>query len=387
MEDPKTEPTQSVLPQPPPPARRFRWRRFILWINYSFILFLLFSYLAPYVSPNVFWPLAFFGISYPVLLIINLLFSLYWGLRFQKRFLYSLLAVLLGFNTLFSYIQINLHKDPAVSLTAKYKLKIMSFNTKLFDLYNWTHNMETRSRIFDMLKAEKSDIICMQEFYNSDKGHFRNLDTLVKLQKAKYAHTEYMVTLRGTDHWGMATFSSYPIVNRGLIDFNTRGNNSCIYTDIQIGPDTIRVYNVHLQSMHFSEHDYKFMEALGDIKDLNELEGSKSIFRRMKWAFRRRAGQVEIINEHLRNCRYPVIICGDFNDTPNSYSYHTLGGGMKDAFLESGSGFGQTYYGKFPSFRIDYIFHSPAITSWNYKTIHTDLSDHYPITCSVTLGH
>ncbi|HXC05517.1 MAG TPA: endonuclease/exonuclease/phosphatase family protein, partial [Bacteroidia bacterium] len=362
MEEPHIESIPAEPAKALPPKRRFRWDRLILWINYSFILFLLFSYLAPYVSPSVFWPLAFFGISYPVFLIFNLLFVLYWALRFQRRFLYSLLAIFLGFQTLFAYVQINLHKTPDAVLHCKYPLKIMSFNTKLFDLYNWSHNMETRSRIFDMLKSESSDIICMQEFYNSDKGHFRNLDTLVKLQKAKYSHTEYMVTLRGTDHWGMATFSSYPIVNRGMIDFNTRGNNSCIYTDIQIGTDTIRVYNVHLQSMHFSDTDYKFIESLGDIKDVTELEGSKSILRRMKWAFRRRAGQVDIINEHLRNCHYPIVICGDFNDTPNSYSYHTLGKGMKDAFLESGSGLGQTYYGKFPSFRIDYILHSPTIT-------------------------
>ncbi len=385
MEQPPFEPSDNKTQEGAPPKKRFRWSKIVLGINYAFILLLCFSYLAPYISPRIFWPLAFFGISYPVFLIINCLFVLYWLLRRRIRFLYSLLAIVIGYNTLFAYVQVRFSKTPERAVHAKHKLKIMSFNTKLFDLYNWSHNMETRSKIFDLLKSESSDIICMQEFYNSDKGHFRNLDTLVKLQRAKYSHTEYMVTLRGTDHWGMATFSSYPIVNRGMIDFNTRGNNSCIYTDIQIGTDTIRVYNVHLQSMHFSDNDYKFMESILDVKDLNELEGSKSILRRMKWAFLRRAGQVEIINEHLRNCRYPVIICGDFNDTPNSYSYHTLSKGLKDAFLESGSGFGQTYYGKFPSFRIDYILHSPSIFSWDYRTIHTDLSDHFPITCNITL--
>jgi endonuclease/exonuclease/phosphatase family metal-dependent hydrolase len=375
----------AAIVSPPEKATRKKsfLRRFVLGLNFTAIGFLLFSYLAPYISPRIFWPLAFFGISYPVLLIINLLFVIYWLLRWRMLFIYSFVTILLGINILNNFVQINLKKAPG---EAKHKLKIMSFNTKLFDLYNWSHNMETRSKIFDLLKSESSDIVCMQEFYNSDKGHFRNLDTLVKFQKAKYSHVEYQVSLRGTDHWGMATFSSYPIVNRGHIDFNTFGNNSCMYTDIQVEEDTIRIYNVHLQSMHFSNNDYKFMEALLDIKDLSELEGTKSIFRRLKWAFRRRAGQADIIEDHIKSCHYPVIICGDFNDTPASYTYHTLSDGLSDAFLETGNGFGRTYYGKFPSFRIDYILHSKSLQAWDFKTIISELSDHYPVTCTIGVG-
>jgi endonuclease/exonuclease/phosphatase family metal-dependent hydrolase len=370
-----------------PPKRRFSFNgRFVLWLNYIAIACLLLSYLAPYVSPRVFWPMAFFGIAYPVLLLINLLFVAYWLIRWRMRFLYSFCVVLLGIQILNGYVQFNPQSKADAGKNSKYKLKVMSFNTKLFDLYNWTHNLETRSKIFDLLKMESPDIICMQEFYNSDKGTFRNLDTLVKLQKAKYSHCEYTVTLRKTDHWGMATFSSYPIVNRGHIDFNVSGNNSCIYTDIKIGEDTLRVYNMHLQSMHFSNSDYKFMEEFFDTKDVNELEGSRTILRRLKWAFRRRAGQADIISEHVRNCRYPVLLCGDFNDTPASYTYHTLSRGLKDAFLESGNGFGRTYYGKFPSFRIDYILHNASIPAWDFRTIVTDLSDHYPISCTIGVG-
>jgi endonuclease/exonuclease/phosphatase family metal-dependent hydrolase len=385
MEETKGPEVMPLTPAPPPalPRKRSFWGALILWVNFIAIAGLLFSYLAPYISPRVFWPLAFFGISYPVWLGVNLGFVIYWLIRWKMKFLYSLTAILFGLHMLNGFVQFNLKKAP---LTSKHPLKIMSFNTKLFDLYNWSHNLETRSKIFDLLKSESADIVCMQEFYNSDKGHFRNLDTLVKFQKAKYSHVEYQVTLRGTDHWGMATFSSYPIVNRGHIDFNTFGNNSCMYTDIQIDSDTIRVYNVHLQSMHFSHDDYKFMEALMDIKDVTELEGSRSIVRRLKWAFKRRAGQTDIIREHIRTCRYPVIICGDFNDTPASYTYHTLSQGLQDAFVETGNGFGRTYYGKFPSFRIDYILHSKHIKAWDFRTIITDLSDHYPITCTIGVG-
>ena len=360
--------------------------RIFLWINYVAIICLLFAYLAPFVSPRIFWPVAFFGMAYPPLLAINLLFVIYWLIRWRMRFLYSFCAVLLGLPILNGYVQFNPKVKPEKAFHMKHNLKVMSFNTKLFDLYNWTHNLETRGKIFDMLKMESPDVICMQEFYNSDKGTFRNLDTLVKFQRAKYSHCEYVVTLRGTDHWGMATFSSFPIVNRGHIEFNVSGNNSCIYTDIKVGTDTIRVYNMHLQSMHFSNSDYKFMEEFFQTRDVKELEGSRTILRRLKWAFRRRAGQADIICEHMRNCRYPLIVCGDFNDTPASYTYHALSRNLKDAFLESGNGFGRTYYGKFPSFRIDYILHSSGIVAWDFRTIITDLSDHYPISCEMGIG-
>jgi endonuclease/exonuclease/phosphatase family metal-dependent hydrolase len=385
MEETNTHTEPEVKIVPPAPKKRSWWHRFVLWINYAVIICLLLSYLAPYVSPFIFWPLAFFGIAYPIFLILNLLFVIYWLILWRMRFLYSFITILVGINMLFGYVQFNLKKTPDSAIRAKHKLKFMSFNTKLFDLYNWSHNLETRSKIFDLLKSESPDIICMQEFYTSDKGPMQNLDTLVKFQRAKFFHSEYMVTLRGTDHWGMATFSSYPIVNRGHIDFNVQGNNGCIYTDIKIDEDTIRVYNTHLQSMHFSYRDYKYVESVLDAKELGEMNASRTILRRLKWAFRRRAGQADIISEHIRACRYPVIVCGDFNDTPASYTYHTLSKGMKDAFLESGNGFGQTYYGKFPSFRIDYVLHSKSILSWDFRTIISDLSDHYPVCCSIAL--
>jgi endonuclease/exonuclease/phosphatase family metal-dependent hydrolase len=381
------EQTAHPIPEPAPipaattrPKRSF-WGKVLRWTNWIAILFLLFSYLAPFISPRVFWPVAFFGISYPVLFALNLLFVIYWLIRWRMFFLNSFFAIALGFPILSGYMTFNSSHIPEAALHATHKIKFMSFNTKLFDLYNWSHNMETRNKIFGLFKTESPDIICMQEFYNQDKGPFRNLDTLCRLLKAKHTHSEYTVNLRGNDHWGMATFSSYPIVNKGHIDFNVAGNNSCIFTDIDIDGDTIRVYNMHLQSMHFSNSDYKYMADLLEVKDVHELEGSRTILRRLKWAFRRRAGQADIIADHIHTCRYPVIICGDFNDTPASYTYHTLSRGLTDAFRESGNGFGRTYFGKFPSFRIDYILHSPRLLSWGYQTIITDLSDHYPITC------
>jgi endonuclease/exonuclease/phosphatase family metal-dependent hydrolase len=82
---------------------------------------------------------------------------------------------------------------------------------------------------------------------------------------------------------------------------------------------------------------------------------------------------------------YPVIICGDFNDTPSSYTYHQLSEGLIDAFKESGNGIGHTYGGALPSFRIDYILHDERFKSTRFNTIRSKFSDHYPITTSLKL--
>jgi endonuclease/exonuclease/phosphatase family metal-dependent hydrolase len=265
---------------------------------------------------------------------------------------------------------------------------VMSYNVKLFDLYNWTGNKETRARIFSMLKSQSPDILSVQEFFNQDSGAFRNLDSLKKLLNLPYAHVEYTITLRKDDHWGVVTFSKFPIVNSGKIVFNNRNNNICIYTDMIINSDTVRVYNMHLQSVSFGYADYKFLDQVANGEDADsEVESSKNILRRMKRASVKRARQSESIREHIAACPYPVIVCGDFNDTPVSYTYEEISSELEDAFLEKGKGFGKTFVNPFPLPRIDYILHSPKFHVWEFETIQEkNLSDHYPVKCKMTMG-
>jgi endonuclease/exonuclease/phosphatase family metal-dependent hydrolase len=376
-------------PQSPPEAEVSKKRRRLsffnrcMWLlNYAAVIALVAAYLAPYVSPAHFWYFAFFGLGYPVMVLVNLLFVFYWLIQLRPRFLISLIAILAGWMHLTGYVQANL--GTTVPDKTKARFKLMSYNVRLFDLYNWSHNKETRSHIFDLIKEEAPQILCLQEFYNSDKGDFRNLDTLVKLQKAKYCHAEYTLTLRNRDHWGIATFSSFPIVNKGKITFQTRSNNICIFTDLKIDDDTVRVYNVHMQSINFGYSDYKFIDkVIKNDTTSDELENSKNILRRLKRAFVKRAAQADMIAEHIRSSPYPVIVCGDFNDTPSSYVYHTIrGSSFTDAFRESGNGFGRTFVWKIPAFRIDYIINDPKFKTYDFRTLREDdLSDHYPVSC------
>ncbi len=252
----------------------------------------------------------------------------------------------------------------------------------LFDLYNWTKNRENRNKILVNLSEINPDILCLQEFYTSEeKGDYNNIDTVKHILKTKYFHCEYTVTLRKFDHWGIATFSKYPIINQGKILFQTTSNNICIYSDIVINKDTIRVYNIHLQSISFSKGDNKFLDDVISEKDAeDEVGNSKNILRRLKRAFLKRTKQVDMIVLHMKTCRYKIIVCGDFNDTAASYTYQQLSKNLNDSFIEKGLGFGRTYAGKWPQFRIDYILHSKALSCSGFKRSAETFTDHYPIT-------
>jgi endonuclease/exonuclease/phosphatase family metal-dependent hydrolase len=249
-------------------------------------------------------------------------------------------------------------------------------------------NHAKRNKIFKFLQSESPDIICFQEFVNDLSGSFKTKDTLVTFLKAKNVHAEYTVVSKSVNEFGLATLTSFPIVHKGRIDFPNSRTNLCIYTDVLVNKDTLRIYNAHFESIHFSHADMLFAEKITAAKaEKNEQLKDKSqrIMRLMKTAFQKRAVQADLVANHIKTCPYPVILCTDLNDTPVSYSYHRLKDDLNDAFTESGSGFGHTYTGFYPSFRIDYILISKALLSADFASIPSDNSDHYPVRCFIKM--
>lgn len=358
------------------------FNKILLWLNYIVAVSLLIAVSAKYISPHLFWLMAFFGLAFPYLVLLNLLFVVYWLSQFRREAILSLVIILLCSLTMRKYAQVTFSNKGSNN-----DLKVTSYNSMLFDLYNWRKNVRSRQQILDQMKEINPDILCLQEFYNSNKmPEYFNIDTVIGTLNTKYYHVEYTTIAHEHNHFGIATFSKYPIINKGKIIFNTRSNNICIYTDVLVENDTIRIYNMHLQSISFSKKDHKFVAALQDEDDaLDELENSKSILRRLKRAFVKRAEQAEKVEASIKSCPYKIILCGDFNDTPASYAYETISGNLKDAFIEKGNGFGRTYVGKFPSFRIDYILHSKAIKCTKFIRSEETFTDHYPITAYFNL--
>ncbi|NVN95477.1 MAG: endonuclease/exonuclease/phosphatase family protein [Bacteroidetes bacterium] len=354
------------------------------FVNIIFAIGLLLSYLASYISPDKFWLIAFFGLAYPFLLLINLFFVIIWLILGKKHLLLSLLLIIFGF----SYLKSTFQVSPQHLKKGEASIKLLSYNLRSFNVYkfHWKdkRRYNDRNLILDFIKGEAADIMCFQEFFYDKSGYYTTLDTIVKFQEAKFYHAGYTSDKVANQYFGVCTFSKYPIINRGKIKFKEKSDNLCIFSDLVKETDTFRIYNVHLESIRLSKEDEMFYEDFGNQSEQTEFKlGLRKIFSKLKHAFIKRASQARIIAEHIKQSPYPVIVCGDFNDTPTSYSYHMVSANLKDAFIESGKGIGNTYNGKFPSFRIDYILHSNDFSASDFEVKKVDYSDHYPITARI----
>jgi endonuclease/exonuclease/phosphatase family metal-dependent hydrolase len=363
--------------------RKGLFTRIVFILNLIAAMGLGLSYLALFLSPENFWMLAFMGLAYPILLITNTVFMCFWLVVRWKLALFSGFFVLIGLTKIHDLYQFgaSYSRDEIKEFRAEDStLDVMSYNVRLFDLYNWTENKLTRNKIMDLLNKEQPDILCFQEFFHEDTGFFNTLDTLKQILSASNVHLEHTAHAKKVNHWGISTFTRFPIVKKGIISFKDSTDNISIFTDIKAYGDTIRIYNLHLESIRFRREDYKALKSITGNEDDTDLDGPQLIIQRMRRAYIRRARQTDLIREHMQACPHPIVLCGDFNDTPNSYAYHQISEGLKDAFPETGRGMGTTYIGMIPFLRIDYILYSPLYFKPLYfKTIRKKLSDHYPI--------
>jgi endonuclease/exonuclease/phosphatase family metal-dependent hydrolase len=341
------------------------------------------AYCADYLNPQYFWIFAFFGLAYPILLTINFLFIIFWIWRRKWNFILSLAVIISGWSYIGRYLQIRLFQKENINMP---DVRVMSYNVRLFNYYKWEKSDEVRTRILDFVNNESPDIITFQDFVTLAKNSTQS-EEYTDSMLASYPWKQVLYTLKSGDglKYGVATYSRYPIVRRGSIRF-FNSYNSCIYSDVVVNSDTLRIYNVHLQSIKFRKNYYYFTDSLAAHLNAKRIDEMRDISDHLKVAFIKRAQQVDELELNIRRSPYPVIVCGDFNDTPVSYTYRQIREDKKDAFLGSGNGFGNTYRGNFPSFRIDYIFHSASLTSVQYKTHRVTFSDHFPVSCGLILN-
>ena len=349
-------------------------RSIIILLNLLAVISLLTSYLSVYISPDKFWIPSFFGLAYPYILLGNILFVLYWLFSSSKFALISIITILLGYHHLQNYFQIT------ASTTNEKGIVICSYNIRSFQgipekNVNATKNAKA---IFSYLKSRKPNIVCLQEFSHMGiKGDLKNFMSYYHISDQMHLQYGY------AQNAGPAIFSSYPILNGGQIRF-PHTSNMITYADLKIGKDTVRLFNCHLESYRFSSKEIDSLDSLSIQDQSQNIREARLFGSKLKRALKKRAIHAQTLREKINASPYPVIICGDFNDTPVSYTYHTIrGDDILDAFIESGQGIGNTYLGKLPSFRIDYILHSKQFKGYNFTINKVTFSDHYPVECKL----
>lgn len=322
--------------------------KFLVAVNSIIAALLLISYLSKYVSPESVSYFSFLGLSVPILIVINVIFVLYWLLRFKRPFLISAVILLIGYNVLNRFYSFD---EKKVLLSDD--IKVMSYNVRMFNLYNWIEDENTASKIHDFVRDRAPDILCIQEFHPS-----ANIG-----KEFKY---EYVKIESSKNNFGHAIFSNFKILNAGSLNFFDSGNNA-LFADLLIKNDTVRVYNVHLQSLKINPQE-----------DAINQENTERFRKRVLDAFVKQTAQAKLIEEHLQNTTLKTIICGDFNNNAFSWVYHKLKGDNNDTFEIAGKGFGKTYNYPFP-LRIDFILSDPDFEVNYFKTYNVPYSDHFPI--------
>ncbi len=364
--------------------------KFIKWLisftsrttNIIFVVLLLISLSSSYISPGSIWVMPFLGMLLPALVFVNFIFVIIWIMRKRHFAVVSLLAISACLPQLLRLFATNItshHKEQIIGSP----IRVMSYNVRDFDLYNWSDNANSKAKMFKTIREKNPDIICFQEFYNDTSKEFNTIKQLNDLGYKYYYFTKELV-LRNTDEWGIALFSKLPIKEHGDImkqPFKTGYGKKPfkgLYADIMVGDSLVRFINVHLQSIYFGTQDYETIEEFRATQNLDE-HGAKSIIIKLKKAFERRARQADELKAFLNAQTLPIVLCGDFNDLPNSYVANTISKNMKDAFLENGFGIGYTYNGKLPFLRIDYLLTSPAFTIQKFEVVDNKMSDHFPV--------
>lgn len=342
----------------------------LLLINILLALALAVSYLSVYIPPDKYWIPSLFGMAYPFLLAGNLIFLVFWILLKPRYSLLSMVLIVIGWGFFNRFMQLKGKSSEEAGI------KVVSYNVKHFVADTSGTQHQNATKIISFLAEQNADIICLQEARLRKNSIFNLAQTVKDLESIK--HYQFA---RSSTTYGSVTMTRYPIVNMGEIRFDN-SRNITIYTDVLIDADTVRIFNIHLQSYHIDPGKYEIIESPG-INEEKDIEEVKEMGAKFKEAFQLRAEQVREIRKYVDESPHNVIICGDFNDTPASFSYWTLSSGLNDAFVNSGKGIGRTYIGKLPSFRIDYILHGNGFESYDFKTLDYRMSDHLPVSCKL----
>ena len=329
--------------------------KIVYLLNLILAALLLLSCLAPYISVKIFLPLTFLSLFFPIIFIINIPFIFYWVFRKKKIFILSFSAILISYFTFGSFYKFD---SPSES-TENEDLSIMTFNTRDFGFKGRMKSELTGDKIINFIIEQDPDIVCFQEYSRIGRR---------KLKNYPFRYITPYTYLKSIQ----AIYSKYPIVDNGSLEFPDTANNA-LFADIKYKGDTIRIYNLHLQS-------YKIRPSR--VRNVRHVVSS---YNKMRKTFIKQEEQVQIFDKHRKESPFSTIVCADFNNTPFSNVYRIAKGEMQDTFDEQGSGFGKTFDLKVVPFRIDFILADKTMQVMTHQNFDLKLSDHYPVLTSIRL--
>jgi endonuclease/exonuclease/phosphatase family metal-dependent hydrolase len=340
---------------------------------------LILSVLAGHISISSSSIIQVFGLIYPILTIINLIFLFFWIFTKSKLLFFPILLILVGYGNVFNNFQITIfnqiNKQP-------HQIKVLSYNVQNFKYNNNNSYLETKNNIVNFLINEKPDIVCLQEYHSVSNLFYKPLKDIRDSLGASTYYYESYFNRKNNQLSGLVIFSRYKVINKGKLKFHG-SRTYCVYTDVIINMDTVRIFNTHLASTRLNPEDIDFVvkpEAEGSEALKNR---STQIYHKLAQAYQLREKQLYYLLNEIKSTPYNIILCGDFNDTPSSWIYKQLANNLQDTFVEKGIGISNTYAGPLPLLRIDYILTSDNIKTCGYKRYDIKKSDHYPISAII----
>ena len=327
---------------------------------------LILSWLSVYVNPAKAWFMTIFGLLFPILFFCNI-FLLFWAIyRRSRAVIIPAIALLPTFFMVGKFIRRGNDADDTGD-----GVKIVSYNVGRFMLPQDGFNADPSrcaDSVMSFLARENADIICLQEFYMKDPERIVSYLS----NKMKGYDIRYFVNVNAHGCYGNVTLSRYPSIAKGRINFE-HSSNMALYSDYMIDGEPFRVYNCHFESYNIS------LSRVAAAMEMDYQKAVKDTEEKMKRSITRRPRQVEQVLEDIEKCTENVIVTGDFNDTPMSYTYWRLSRKRKDSFIEAGNGSGATFSKLGPLLRIDYILFPEGYEALTHKVLYKKYSDHYPI--------
>ncbi len=344
------------------------WELLLYAVTLMAAMALVFVYIAALVAPSDTTWFVPFGLGAPFIFVINLLSALFWTIRWKRMAFVPAALLLLGMPVVARHVQIPIfqHYDKE----QRNDIRLMTYNVHTFHNASWRSSIDSVARF---IKKNSPDIVALQEYYATSS---KTTDSL-RRNMSGYPHFKiYYLNKNGGAGFGLAIFSRHKIIETKEIAFKDKSNGA-MYADMVIDGDTIRIFNCHLQTTNVDNTDIAFVR--GGTRSRTDVSFG-SIMDKVKENCVKRAEQADLMARHIKMSPYPVVVCGDFNDVPASYTYKRLSAGLKDCFKRAGRGYAHSFHDFFGLFNLDYVMYDPEqFDCVYYSSPSLAYSDHNPI--------